>query len=157
IRAVVLQLLGHATANDAGAADAIFLRHRDLRSECRRHAGSPHAARSRSDDEKVEVVVAHISIRCIAPAYGASPAELQIGIWLSSSRKRDGPARQSPPKARSINAMVDGTKPFGPSASMDLAISLPSSTPNWSTGLIPIITLLAPALGRATCREIVFQ
>src|SRR3546814_19609390 len=81
-------------------ADAIFLRHRDLRAMGRRHAGSPHAARSRADDEKVEVVVAHISLRCIAPAYGASPAELQIGIWLSSSRQRDGPARQSPPKAK---------------------------------------------------------
>src|SRR3546814_16470469 len=93
MRAVDQQLLGHATANDAGAADAIFLRHRDLRAMGRRHAGSPHAARSRADDVKVEVVVAHISLRCIAPAYGASPAELQIGIWLSSSRKRDGPAR----------------------------------------------------------------
>src|SRR3546814_19657311 len=75
MRAVDQQLLGHATANDAGAADAIFLRHRDLRAMGRRHAGSPHAARSRADDEQVEVVVAHISLRCIAPAYGASTSE----------------------------------------------------------------------------------
>src|SRR3546814_19009856 len=129
MRAVDQQLLGHATANDAGAADAIFLRHRDLRAMGRRHAGSPHAARSRADDEKVEVVVAHISLRCIAPAYGASPAELQIGIWLSSSRKRDGPARQSPPQARSLNATGDDTKPFGPSAPTHRAHYFPVATP----------------------------
>ena len=63
MRAIDEQLLGHAAANDAGAPDPKFLGHRDPGAMRRRHPRRPHAARSCTDDEKVEIIVAHAGLR----------------------------------------------------------------------------------------------
>ena len=59
MRAIDQQLLGHAAANDAGAADAKLLGHRDLRPMRCGDTRRAHAARSCTDDEKVEIKLAH--------------------------------------------------------------------------------------------------
>ncbi len=51
----------------------------------------------------------------------------------------------SSPKARAISASVEGSKSVSPSPSSAFAISLPSSTPNWSNGLMPSKAALAKA------------
>ena len=53
------QLLGHAAAHHAGAADPVFLGHRDLGPAHGRQPGRPHPAGPRADDEQVVVVVSH--------------------------------------------------------------------------------------------------
>ncbi len=52
------ELLGHAAADHAGAADAVFLGHGDARAGHGGQARGAHAARSGADDKQV-VVVAH--------------------------------------------------------------------------------------------------
>ena len=59
MRAVDEQLLRHAAADDAGAADAIFLRHRHLGAMRRRNARRAGPAGTGTDDEKVVVEIAH--------------------------------------------------------------------------------------------------
>ena len=49
------QLLGHAAANDAGSADAEFLRDDDLRAMLGRDSRRPNPARTGADDEQVDV------------------------------------------------------------------------------------------------------
>jgi hypothetical protein len=56
------QLLGHAAADDAGAADAILLGHRHARAGHGRQPGGAHAAGARADDEEIVVVVSHWAI-----------------------------------------------------------------------------------------------
>ncbi len=63
-RTVDEHLLGHASANDAGPADAVFLGHGDLRAVAGGYTTGAHAARSGADDEEVVVVVGH----SVAPA-----------------------------------------------------------------------------------------
>ncbi len=58
MRAVDEHLLGHATADDAGPADAVFLGHGHLRAVRGRHAAGAHSARTGADGEKVEIVLA---------------------------------------------------------------------------------------------------
>ena len=53
------ELLGHAAANDAGAADAVFLGDGDAGSGQRRHPRGPHSAGAGADDEEVVVVLGH--------------------------------------------------------------------------------------------------
>ena len=49
------QLFGHAAADDAGSADAEFLRHDHLRAVLGGDARRPNAARSGADDEEIDV------------------------------------------------------------------------------------------------------
>ena len=86
MRAIDEQLLGHAAANDAGAADAKLLGHRDLRAMPRCDAGGAHAARSCTDDEKVEIIVAHAWPPLGCGRYGGWAPELQTGILLLLSK-----------------------------------------------------------------------
>ena len=58
MRAVNQQLLGHAAADDAGAANAKLLRHRHLRAVRRGDARRANPARACADDEEI-VVVSH--------------------------------------------------------------------------------------------------
>jgi len=55
MRAVDEQFLGHAAADDARAADLIFLGHGDARAIGRGNARSAHAARSGTDYEQVKI------------------------------------------------------------------------------------------------------
>jgi hypothetical protein len=55
------ELLGHAAADDAGAAVAVGLDNGHLGAGLRCHARRAHAARAAADDEEVEVVVRHAS------------------------------------------------------------------------------------------------
>ena len=59
MRAIDEQLLGHAAADDAGAADAIFLGDGDARAMPRRNPRRPHPAGAGTDDEQVEVISCH--------------------------------------------------------------------------------------------------
>src|SRR3546814_12396287 len=59
MRAVNEQFLGHAAADDTGAADPILLRHRDARAVRGRDARGADAARTRADDEEIIVEIAH--------------------------------------------------------------------------------------------------
>src|SRR6476469_1478277 len=58
-------------------------------------------------------------------------------------RRRQGVPGRHSPSARAIKASVEGSKSSSPSPSSALAISLPSSTPNWSNGLMPSRAALA--------------
>ena len=53
------KLLRHAAANDAGAADAIFLREHHPRAMLRGDARGAHAARATAYDKKIDVVIGH--------------------------------------------------------------------------------------------------
>ena len=53
------ELLGNAAADDAGAAQAVFLGQRHARTGQRRHAAGAHAARAAANDEKVVVELRH--------------------------------------------------------------------------------------------------
>src|SRR3546814_13380480 len=58
-RTVDQQLLRHAAADHAGAAVTVFLGHRDARAMARGDPAGAHAARSATDHEEVEVILAH--------------------------------------------------------------------------------------------------
>ena len=60
MRAVNEQLLGHAAADDAGAADPMLLGHRNARAMRRGDARGADPARPGTDDEQVEVEIAHV-------------------------------------------------------------------------------------------------
>ncbi len=49
------ELLRHAAADHAGAADAVFLRDHDLRAMTGRDAGGAHAAGAGADDEEIDL------------------------------------------------------------------------------------------------------
>ena len=80
MRAVDEHLLGHAAADDAGSADAVFLGHRHLRAMRRRHTAGAHAPRARADGEKVEIILAagacrqNLSPSVARPHLGPAPA-----------------------------------------------------------------------------------
>ena len=59
MRTVDEQLLRHTAANDAGAADAIFLGHRHARAMRRRHARGTRAPGPCANDEQVIVILSH--------------------------------------------------------------------------------------------------
>ncbi len=59
MRAIDEHLLGDAAADHAGAADPIFLRDRHPRAIAGRDPRRAHAARTRTDHEQVEIIVAH--------------------------------------------------------------------------------------------------
>jgi len=54
-RGIDQELLRHAAADHAGAADAILLGDHHAGAVARRDAGGPHAARSRADDEQIDL------------------------------------------------------------------------------------------------------
>src|SRR5690606_16299809 len=58
-RGVNEQLFRNAAANNAGAADAIFLSDGDARAVSRSKPRGPDAARTRADGEKIVVVFGH--------------------------------------------------------------------------------------------------
>ena len=62
VRRVVHQLLGHAAADHAGAADPAALGQGDARTEGGGAAGAGNAARAAADDEQIDV--GHFFIRC---------------------------------------------------------------------------------------------
>ena len=64
------QLLGHAAADHAGAAEAVLLGNRHLGAVAGGDARRAHAARAAADDEQVEVVVAHVPCLCRACVLG---------------------------------------------------------------------------------------
>ena len=107
MRAVDEQLLGHAAADDAGAADLIFLGDRDP--------------------------------RAIAPPTRAPRARRPIRRRSRTGRKS---ATRRPP-VRSARGSRGRAPACSPSPSSSRAMSLPSSTPNWSNGLMPSSTALA--------------
>src|SRR5581483_10228034 len=78
------ELLGHAAADDAGAAEAVFLRDRHLGAMPRGDAGGAHASRAAADDEEVVVELAHWPVRASIRRF-----ELQGGRrvpgWQSST------------------------------------------------------------------------
>ena len=58
-RRVDQQLLRHAAADHAGAADAIFLSDHHARAVARRNPPSAYAARARTNDKEIDVVIRH--------------------------------------------------------------------------------------------------
>ncbi len=58
------QLLGDAAADDAGAAETVFLGDGDARAMARRQPAGAHPARAAADDEEI-VVVGHLGFRLI--------------------------------------------------------------------------------------------
>jgi len=66
LRGVDKELLRHAAADDAGAAETILFRDGDTLAERRRDARRAHAAGAAADDEQVVVVSRHVLT--LAPA-----------------------------------------------------------------------------------------
>ncbi len=58
-RRIDQKLFRHAAADDAGAAEAIFLGDHDARAMLGGDARGAHAARTAADDEKIDVVIGH--------------------------------------------------------------------------------------------------
>ena len=138
MRAIDEQLLGHASTDDASAADPILLRHRDARAVRGRDARRAHAARTGADDEKIIVEIAHG-----LPLEWTGMCSRPPSMWLrAGSLPIEFCVYAYSPSAACISACVAGSKVIVPSAS-PFAISLPSSTPNWSKGLMPSSTALA--------------
>src|SRR3546814_16667041 len=75
------KFLGHAAANDAGAAHPMLLRDRHFRSMGGRDTRRPNAARSRTNYEEVIIIVAH-----------AKNSRCRTGIWrrMRSEERRVG-------------------------------------------------------------------
>src|SRR5579862_1459428 len=71
-RGIDQKLFRYAAADDAGAAEAVFLGERDARAVLRGNAGRAHAARTAANDEKVKVEIGHI--RCHARAFSSRSA-----------------------------------------------------------------------------------
>ena len=85
-RGIDQELLRHAAADHAGAADAVFLGDHHARAVARRDARGAHAARARPDDEQIDVVVRH---RRSLPRPPIAPAGRAItGRALASSSRR---------------------------------------------------------------------
>ena len=61
-RCVDQQLLRHAAADHAGAAEAILLRQHDPGAVPRGNPCGAHPARAAPDDEKIDVVIGHLSV-----------------------------------------------------------------------------------------------
>ncbi len=157
VRCIDQHLLGHATADHAGSANAEFLRHRHPGAvRCGDPAGA-HAARTGADHEKVVVKVCH-EMLLSAPDMAARARNCQTVLpvrVIGGSVRGDLPpysrhcerndqqwGNTQPIPASASSASVLGSK-LAPPPSMDRAMSLPSSTPNWSKGLISISTALA--------------
>jgi hypothetical protein len=62
-RRIDQELLGHAAANDAGAAEPIFLGNHDAGAMLGGNARRAYAARSASNDEKIDVALRHVTDR----------------------------------------------------------------------------------------------
>ena len=67
------ELFRHAAADHASSADAEFLRDHDLGAMGRRDPGGAHAARSRTDHEKIDIVTGHRPLSKGSPATIAWP------------------------------------------------------------------------------------
>src|SRR4029079_2731178 len=74
-RGINEKLLRHAAADHAGTADAVFFRDHDARAVLARNARGAHATRSRTNDEKVEVVVGHRRLLTLDDADAARAGE----------------------------------------------------------------------------------
>src|SRR4029079_751943 len=74
-RGIKEKLLRHAAADHAGTADAVFFRDHDARAVLARNARGAHATRSRTNDEKVEVVVGHRRLLTLDDADAARAGE----------------------------------------------------------------------------------
>ena len=86
-RGVDEELLRHAAADDAGAADAEFLRYGHLRAMARGDAGGAHAARACTDDEEIVVKAGHEGL-CAAFLNVSTPLSVPIRTMLQISMKR---------------------------------------------------------------------
>jgi hypothetical protein len=82
MRAVDQQLLGHAATDHAGAADAIFLRHRHPGAVRRGNAAGARATRPCADDEEVVIVVGHQFTPVSAGSAGSGRDARQSGRGL---------------------------------------------------------------------------
>ena len=81
-RGVDQQLLRHAAADHAGAADAIFLRQHHARAVTRGDARGAHAARAAADDEQIGIEVGHAASWRLARSRDYGP------FFFISARKR---------------------------------------------------------------------
>ncbi len=68
-RGIDQKLLRHAAADDAGAAEAIFLRQHHARAVLRGNARGAHAARAAADDEQIDVEIRHATYRVRASSF----------------------------------------------------------------------------------------
>src|ERR1700733_5408926 len=77
-RRIDQKLLWNTAADDTGAAEAIFLGEHHTRTMLRGNARGAHATRSASNNEKIDVVIGHVTFRVRAfsslLAYCLSPA-----------------------------------------------------------------------------------
>src|SRR3546814_16928820 len=87
------KFLGHAAANDAGAAHPMLLRDRHFRSMGGRDTRRPNAARSRTNYEEVIIIVAP-----------AKNSRCRTGIWRRMQWVTD---RKSVVAGKSVSVRVD--------------------------------------------------
>ena len=83
------ELLRHAAADHASSADAEFLRDHDLGAMGRRDPGGAHAARSRTDHEKIDIVTGHSILSKRLPGRATG----QRASSLNPNEKRYGSQR----------------------------------------------------------------
>src|SRR5690606_7101111 len=89
-----IKLLGHATADHAGAADAKFLDDSDLGPIGSRHAGGTNTAGAGADDQKI-IIKSH---------RGYAPSSLFADIWALASHKKRPRTRRGPSALRDLRS-----------------------------------------------------
>ena len=136
MRAIDEHFLGNAATDDTGAADPILLCHGNLRPMRSGHARGAHSARSGANGEEIIIIFGH-AILLFAHAIPGDMGERHPNANRSAALR---PPQSSP--AAFSNPCVPASKSPSP-ASISFAMRLPSSTPNWSKGLMPISTALA--------------
>src|SRR5580704_8145376 len=82
-RRIDQKLLRHAATDDAGAAEAIFLRDHDARAMLGGNARGAHPARPASNDEKIDLVIGHniLSHHISWPRFFISSRMLPMTSW----------------------------------------------------------------------------
>ena len=92
-RRIDQELLRHAAADHAGAADPVFLGHHDARAVAGRDPRGAHAARACTDDEQIDVVISHARPAPRCRCGSRRPLQVMPRFFISA-RKR---ARTSSP------------------------------------------------------------
>ena len=88
------ELLGHAAADHAGAADAVFFRDHHAGPMARGDAGRARAARPGADDEKIHVEISHCSV--LLARVRAALGRAQRFAHAATARRRPGRPPTSP-------------------------------------------------------------
>src|SRR6185437_9046148 len=121
LRAIDQELLRHAAADDAGAADAALLADADACAVAAGAARRGDAARACADGEHVEIILGHE-----APLPDVGSADPTIPAGSGSTEPRQGPHQPvTPPRHRYLTSRNSSMPYFEPSRPSPLSLTPP--------------------------------